>query len=307
MSKKVAIASSLLFASSLIACDDPSVDADVDDDTVEPASRAVAPNGKIRCSTRDVDALERQIVDEDIARHYDTAHQKPGTTISSATGGVINVYFHVINQGTGVNNGDVSSTMINQQMSVLNNAFQGTGWSFNLVATTRTTNSQWFNGCDSASNENAMKSALRQGTADDLNIYSCNPGGGLLGWATFPNSYSSNPSTDGVVLLYSSLPGGDAVPYNLGDTGTHEVGHWMGLYHTFQGGCQKGNDLVADTPAEKSPAYGCPTGRDSCPRQAGADPIENFMDYTDDACMDHFSAGQDQRMDQMFTTYRLGK
>lgn len=222
------------------------------------------------------------------------------------TGGTINVYFHVIQRGSGISNGDVPDSMISAQLAVLNDAYAAWGWSFNLVATDRTTNAAWFDGCDGSA-ESAMKSALRRGTADDLNIYTCNPGGGLLGWATFPSSYQRSPSNDGVVLLYSSLPGGSAAPYNLGDTATHEVGHWMGLYHTFQGGCNGKGDYVDDTPPEKSPAFGCPTGRDSCARRAGLDPIENFMDYTDDACMDRFTAGQDSRMDALFTTYRFGQ
>jgi hypothetical protein len=223
-------------------------------------------------------------------------------------GGVISVYWHVINKGTGASNGDISNTSIARQMDVLNEAYGPLGWSFNLVSTDRTTNSTWYT-CSGGSCETAMKTALRQGSADDLNIYSNNMGGGLLGWATFPSSYASNPKNDGVVILAASLPGGSAAPYNLGDTATHEVGHWMGLYHTFQGGCSKNGDLVGDTPAERSPAYGCPVGRNTCSggRYPGNDPIENFMDYTDDSCMFEFTAGQDARMDSMFTSYRYGK
>ena len=227
-----------------------------------------------------------------------------GTTV---TGGVINVYFHVITAGS---TGNISDKMIADQITVLNDAYAPWGWSFVLAGTDRTDNATWYNGCyGNASTESAFKSALRLGSADDLNIYSCNPSNGILGYATFPSSYASSPTLDGVVLLDQSLPGGSAAPYNEGDTATHEVGHWMGLYHTFQGGCTSTNDYVSDTPAERSPAYGCPAGRDTCSntRYPGADPITNFMDYTDDSCMFEFTAGQDARMDAMFSTYRYGK
>lgn len=221
------------------------------------------------------------------------------------------VWFHVINKGSGISNGDVPDSQINAQIAVLNEAYSGgsggaaTQFTFVLAGVTRTTNSTWYTMGSNSAAEAAAKAALRVGGPETLNIYSANLGGGLLGWATFPNWYASDPSDDGVVILYSSLPGGAADPYNEGDTATHEVGHWLGLYHTFQGGCQKnGGDYVSDTPAEKSPAYGCPVGRNSC-KWPGLDPVENFMDYTDDACMWSFTAGQSSRMSTAWSSYRM--
>jgi hypothetical protein len=104
--------------------------------------------------------------------------------------------------------------------------------------------------------------------------------------------------------LGGSLPDGDAAPYNQGDTGTHEVGHWLGLYHTFQGGCRGSGDFVDDTPAVRSPNYGCPVGADSC-RKTPDDDVFNYMDYTDDSCMFRFSDGQVVRAYEQSLQFRL--
>lgn len=251
---------------------------------------------KRSCGTADLSESEKAQVEMTLAM------QKS----SQAPSAPINVYFHVINNGTATSNGNIPQQWIDDQMDVLNAAYAPHGFQFNLVSVDRTTNATWYTATPGSSAETQMKNALRQGTADDLNIYSNNMGGGLLGWATFPSSYTGAPKKDGVVVLFQSLPGGSAAPYNLGDTGTHEVGHWLGLYHTFQGGCSATNDSVTDTAREKTPAYGCPVGRNTC-SQAGVDPITNFMDYTDDSCMNNFTSGQKSRMDAQWSAYRQGK
>jgi hypothetical protein len=274
---------------------------------VDPLSQEIRDeaNADPRCGSRKLTETEVAAIDAHQQARLE-ARKQAGEVITTVTGATIPVYFHVINKGTGIANGDVTTTMINDQINVLNAAYAPWGYSFSLVSVDRTTNSTWFTGCYSTGTESKIKNALRKGSADDLNIYTCSPSGGILGWATFPSSYASKPTLDGVVVLYSSLPGGSAVPYNEGDTGTHEVGHWMGLYHTFQGGCNAPGDSVDDTPYEASAAFGCPAGRDTC-SSAGQDPIYNFMDYTDDNCMYLFTAGQSDRMSSAWTAYRAGK
>ena len=261
-----------------------------------------------RCATRHVDEIEGEEVENTIrkangGRNGSGQRSSDVNALSAFVSPTINVYFHVINKGSGISNGDVPDSWISDQINVLSAAYAGSGFTFVLAGTNRTTNATWYTAGPGSQAEAQMKAALRQGDKDDLNIYTNNPGGGLLGWSTFPWNYSTSPKNDGVVVLYSSLPGGSAAPYNLGDTATHEVGHWLGLYHTFQGGCSKAGDYINDTPSERSPAYGCPSGRDSC-KQPGIDPIQNFMDYSDDACMYEFTAGQAARMQSMWSTYR---
>jgi hypothetical protein len=251
-----------------------------------------------RCGTV-IDAQDAELAEQ---RFQELRAAQVGQ-VDEATGGVINVYVHVINKGSGIANGDVSDSTIQSQINVLNSAYASTGWQFALADVDRTTNTTWYTMGYGTTAERQAKTALRRGSKRDLNLYTANLGGGLLGWATFPQDYAADPIDDGVVILFSSMPGGSAAPYNLGDTATHEIGHWMGLYHTFQGGCSKNNDFVDDTPRERSAAFGCPTGRNTC-AQAGRDPIENFMDYTDDSCMWRFTPGQDARMDQYWTASR---
>jgi len=259
---------------------------------------------RYRCGTPVPEAPEMDRIEREVKRRLSTL----GVSALSAAGSiVVPVVVHVIFNGT---EGNVPEAQLQAQLDVLNDSFAGltggvpTPFYFYLASVDRTENATWFQAGPGTVAERQMKRALRLGGPETLNIYTTNAGDGLLGWATFPSDYRKRPTDDGVVVLYSSLPGGSAAPYDLGDTATHEVGHWLGLYHTFQGGCSAKGDYVKDTPSERSAAFGCPAGRDTCARKDGDDPITNFMDYTDDACMFEFSAGQGARMDSQWAAYR---
>jgi hypothetical protein len=240
-----------------------------------------------------------------VAEKHFSDNKVPLRTDAATT---ISVYFHVVAKDKTLAGGNVPDTQIASQIKVLNHDYASSGVSWTLAGTTRTVNANWFNNAGpSSSQQTAMKNALRQGGASALNVYTVGftsgPNAGLLGYATFPSSYASAPKDDGVVMLFSSLPGGTTTNYNKGQTLTHEAGHWVGLYHTFQGGCSGVGDTVADTPAEASPASGCPTGRDTC-SGGGVDPIHNYMDYSYDSCMTEFTPGQAVRLKSQMATYR---
>jgi len=238
-------------------------------------------------------------------RKFQSERLPPESENATAT---IDVYFHVVYANETLDGGYVPDSQIQDQVSVLNKDYNITGISFNLVNISRIQNEDWFmRVAPNSTQELEMKSTIRQGNSSTLNVYTVGlmegDGKGLLGYATFPMDFAGAPQNDGVVILYSTLPGSTSDKYNMGRTLTHESGHWMGLYHTFQGGCTGSGDEVDDTPPEESAAYGCPLKRDTCPG-AGPDPVQNFMDYTDDSCMTGFTAGQGKRIRAKLRTYR---
>lgn len=223
----------------------------------------------------------------------------------------IPVVFHVISDTDGT--GDISDSLIFSQIDILNEDFGAlagtpgapgfdTHIRFELVEITRTSNSHWFKD----RRENEYKAALGWDQNRYLNIYT-NNAGGYLGYAYLPDG-SAGATHDGVVLLYSAVgrnsPGGGI--YNQGRTATHEVGHYLGLQHTFDGGCgdpanpYTTGDLIADTNAESTAHYDCVT-TNTCDTP---DPIENYMDYTNDTCMNNFTAEQANRMVCSLLNYR---
>jgi hypothetical protein len=228
----------------------------------------------------------------------------------------VKVYWHIIRTNNGTV-GNVTNARIRQQLRVLNDSYSGataasaanTRFRFATEQITRTNNTQWYNWGNpygdppDPSDDVAAKTALHRGGSRALNVYLAQLDGGLLGYATFPDA--SIDELDGVVVLNASLPGGAAAPYNLGDTLTHEVGHWLNLFHTFQGSCGPQGDQVDDTPRQfaGNNIFECDTSLDTC-TATGKDPVKNFMNYVDDACMVRFTPGQAARASQSWNAFR---
>ncbi len=265
------------------------------------------------CGSRDPTATEFQTASTVVTKYMAKGRQQDSVV-------EIDTYFRVITDGT---IGNVTNEQLQLQLEVLNDSFRPYGFTFRLLGNTTTDNADWHYAALVSNEQNDMKQALRTGDASSLNVY-VSFSGGYLGYATLPSSYENDPIDDGVVIYYDSLPLGRNEGYNDGKTLVHEVGHWLGLYHTFQldlgffrvinlvlfvlqirNNCNTGRgDGIRDTPRQKSPTYGCPGQRDSCPLAPGLDPINNFMDYSDDVCMTSFTPDQQDRMMAMWQEYR---
>lgn len=280
-------------------------------DSRELRAAAGAEQGPRKCGTR---APTDDEIAVDAARVADFRRRRGAQKAGSTT--TITTYVHVLHDGP---EGFVSERMVMDQIAVLNQEYAAYGFQFELAPSVRgnsnpdyTDNAAWYR-----DDEAAYKTALKEGSGDDLNIY-INDGGGYLGYAYYPSIVGTQYDVlDGVVLAWGTLPGADQpgisdIPgfvYNMGDTATHEVGHYLGLLHTFEGSCSRVNDTVADTPAERSADFYCTAGRNSCKdgnRTVALDPIHNFMDYSDDVCIFEFTGGQADRMSIQWGLYREG-
>jgi pregnancy-associated plasma protein-A len=217
----------------------------------------------------------------------------------------IPVWVHILMNKRGTL-GVVSDTRVTQQIAALNRDYASlteTKIRFVHAGTTRSRNNNWYNDAGSYYNQLAVD------VLNNLNIYT-NTAGGYLGYSYVPSGGGVVGNKFDRVVIYHAAFGDPAPygpPYDEGKTATHEVGHYLGLYHTFDGGCaaQSGcannGDLICDTQPEASPHFSGCTDPQTC---GNPDPIQNFMDYTDDFCMDRFSPNQANRMRCTIANFR---
>lgn len=250
--------------------------------------------------------IEKRFRQNTLAKKKPTNPGGGGTPPPTDNLGVVTipVYIHVVYSNS---NENISDAQINSQMAVLNDDFRKTNndanqvpslfsgvaadteIQFSLAQTFRYSNSRTSWGTN-----NLVKSTYPPVTpATHMNIWVCNIGGGILGYAQFPGG---SPSTDGIVVgpQYFGTTGYVASPFDGGRTTTHEVGHYLNLRHIWGDGRCNRDDFVADTPTSDAPNYGCPSFPTTNCRST--DMTMNYMDYTNDACMYMFSDGQKTRM-----------
>ncbi|KAH0598404.1 hypothetical protein MHUMG1_03702 [Metarhizium humberi] len=247
--------------------------------------------------TRSIDANET--INIDTYLHVVMSHQDNQTLASDST----NKTKHA------------QDTMLNNQMDVLNKAFEESKFHFNLKKIRRVNNATWAVKNDSL----AKRSQLRQGDQKTLNAYILQGLEGFvvtevhkgynLGEASTPDQWGRyGLEGDHLNIIVGTIPRGSNTKFNGGITLVHEVGHWLGLLHPHEYGCD-GGDFIDDTPAMARPDYKCTRGLDSCrgPKYKGEDPIHNYMGYGPDSCLYEFTKDQRKRMRDLWERFRLFK
>ena len=312
--KKISFLTLILFTL-LIGCKkNTSTELNLSDDVKLISQRSCAANDvlqaqlaadpALRARMQDIEAFTKRIIATgELNRKVPTTIQIPvvvnvlyKTAAENISDAQIQSQIDVLNEDYNRSNSDIRSVP-----SIFKTSIGNVGVTFVLAAINRkaTTVNSW-------PPTDGMKKSTQGGRhptdpAHYLNMWSCNLGQNLLGYAQFPGG---NPATDGVVILYSAFgsrakyPAGTYLQtYDLGRTASHEVGHWLNLYHIWgdDGSSCAGSDLVDDTPNQGALNFGCPAfPHISC--NNNGDMSMNYMDYTDDACMYMFTSGQSQRM-----------
>ncbi|CAD6906425.1 unnamed protein product [Tilletia controversa] len=273
------------------------------------ASSAVSagPTAVHLCATN---APANQTLEAQLAPLIASERQKEKEGSQRAAPRVVQVHVHVVYSGT---KGKIPLARVQRQIAVLNSDYSQANYRFNLASTTYTNKAAWYGTIESLFTPSGlnMKRTLHRGGRADLNLYVTSLANNLLGYATFPWWYNTPDHPiwdDGVVVHGPSLPTDSTVfaPFNRGRTATHEIGHWLGLYHPFQGeSCAASNpgDFVSDTPRQRYPTFGCPKSKNTC-SAPGEDSIHNYMDYSYDACLQLFTSEQRTRMRALSTQYR---